>query len=71
MSIKMSPVTRWAVAAVAVSTVLVTGCGRKQAGPQRGPAEVGVVTLQAERVVLTTELPGRTRPTSSPRSGRR
>jgi membrane fusion protein (multidrug efflux system) len=39
------------------------GCGRGQGpatGPPAGPVEVGVVTVRAERVVLTTELPGRT-----------
>ena len=38
------------------------GCGPRgpQGAPPRGPAEVGVVTLQLERVELTTELPGRT-----------
>ncbi|HUK11886.1 MAG TPA: efflux RND transporter periplasmic adaptor subunit [Thermoanaerobaculaceae bacterium] len=50
--------------AVAVPTILVTvlaaGCGRKQAAGPRGPVEVGVATLKAERYVLSTELPGRT-----------
>lgn len=39
---------------------LLAAC--KSAPPPRGPAEVGVVVLQPERVVLTTELPGRTSP---------
>ncbi len=38
----------------------LTSCGRAPQGPPRGPAEVGVVTLRPERLVLTTELPGRT-----------
>ncbi len=49
------------VVVLVVTTVTLTGCGRR--GPvqaPRGPAEVGVVTLAPERVVLTTELPGRT-----------
>ena len=46
--------------AVAMTAVMAAGCGRKQAGAQRGPAEVGVKTMQAERYVLSTELPGRT-----------
>ncbi len=45
-----------AVAALAV------GCGKPQARPPQGPAEVGTVTVVAETVVLTTELPGRTSP---------
>ncbi len=43
-----------------VVALLATGCGRRQSGAQRGPAEVGVATMQAERYVLSTELPGRT-----------
>jgi len=41
--------------------LLLAGCGpRGPQGPQQKPAEVGVVTIQTERVVLTRELPGRT-----------
>jgi membrane fusion protein (multidrug efflux system) len=41
--------------------VLLAGCS-KPAPPaaNKGPVEVGVVTLEAERFVVTTELPGRT-----------
>jgi membrane fusion protein (multidrug efflux system) len=35
------------------------GC-RKAPPPQMGPAEVSTVTMRSERVVLTTDLPGRT-----------
>lgn len=51
---------------LAVATILFTGlflssCKPKAAAPPpSGPAEVGVVTLAQEKVVLTTELPGRT-----------
>jgi membrane fusion protein (multidrug efflux system) len=41
----------------------MAGCGNKKAaGPPQAPppAEVGVVTVQPQRVALTTELPGRT-----------
>jgi membrane fusion protein (multidrug efflux system) len=43
---------------------VMAGCGNKQAAksPQAGPPEVGVVTVQPQRVALTTELPGRTAP---------
>lgn len=53
------------VAALAALVSLgLAGCGAHHpAGPpNRGPPEVGVVTLQAEPVTLTTELPGRTSP---------
>ncbi|MDD2733756.1 MAG: efflux RND transporter periplasmic adaptor subunit [Desulfuromonadaceae bacterium] len=45
-------------------TLLLAGCGKKQApaGPPQGPPEVGVVTVQPQRVTLTTELSGRTSP---------
>ena len=41
---------------------LALGCGKPAAPPPPGPPEVGVVALAPERVVLTTELPGRTTP---------
>ncbi|MDQ2859403.1 MAG: efflux RND transporter periplasmic adaptor subunit [Pseudomonadota bacterium] len=51
-------------ALAALATLGLAGCGPHRAGgpPNRGPPEVGVVTLQAEPVTLTTELPGRTSP---------
>jgi membrane fusion protein (multidrug efflux system) len=49
--------------ATALLAALAFGCGQKQtAGPPPGPLEVGTVTLAPERVVLSTELPGRTAP---------
>jgi membrane fusion protein (multidrug efflux system) len=39
----------------------VTGCNPKTAATPQGP-EVAVVTMQPERVAITTELPGRTAP---------
>lgn len=52
-----------AVACLASVAALAVGCGQRRGGPpQMGPAEVGVVTVQPERVVLKTELPGRTSP---------
>lgn len=54
---------RVAVACLAAVAAVAVGCGGQRGGPpQRGPAEVGVVTVQPERVVLKTELPGRTSP---------
>ncbi|MGI8841650.1 MAG: efflux RND transporter periplasmic adaptor subunit, partial [Caulobacteraceae bacterium] len=48
----------------AAAALGLSACGaRHPAGPpDRGPPEVGVVTLQAAPVILTTELPGRTSP---------
>ncbi|MGE5516860.1 MAG: efflux RND transporter periplasmic adaptor subunit [Bacteroidota bacterium] len=42
--------------------VAVAACDGKQAGgpPPSGPVEVSVLTLEAQRVALTTDLPGRT-----------
>jgi membrane fusion protein (multidrug efflux system) len=42
------------------AALLFCGCGRQAAPPPAMPPEVAVVTMQTERVVLTTELPGRT-----------
>ncbi len=52
----------WMAAGVSTA-VLLAGCGKPDGGAARGGApEVGVITVKAERVVLTTELPGRTAP---------
>ena len=50
------------LAGVITVILLISGCGpRGPQGPQQmGPPEVGVVTIQPERIVLTKELPGRT-----------
>ena len=50
------------VAGVLTTTLLMSGCGRKQAAgpPPAGPPEVGVITIQPQKVAITTELPGRT-----------
>lgn len=46
------------------TSLLLSGCKPKDSGqkPPMGPPEVGVVTVQPQRVALTTELPGRTAP---------
>ncbi|GGY23102.1 efflux RND transporter periplasmic adaptor subunit [Paludibacterium paludis] len=51
------------VTVLAFATALaLTGCGNKngQQGPQTGPLEVGVLTLQTDSVPLIRELPART-----------
>jgi membrane fusion protein (multidrug efflux system) len=48
---------------LAAAAVLTAACKKGPSGPPRGgPVEVSVVTVQSERIVLTTELPGRTSP---------
>jgi len=51
-----------ALAGILVGGLILSGCGKKQPGgpPQSGAPEVSVVTVQPQRVTLTTELPGRT-----------
>jgi membrane fusion protein, multidrug efflux system len=44
---------------LALTGLLFSSCKPKVAPPPPGPAEVAFVTLTTERVVLTTELPGR------------
>ncbi len=51
-----------ALSLLAAAAALTVACGKPQARPPQGPAEVGVVTVSPEKVVLTTELPGRTSP---------
>jgi len=54
---------RIAVVALFTLTLIASGCGKKPAAkPSAGPPEVGVVTIQPQRVALTTELSGRTAP---------
>ena len=47
---------------VLVVGLITSGCGSQQAAPQPVIPEVAIVTINLERVVLTTELPGRTSP---------
>src|SRR5574340_1771840 len=44
----------------AAAMALAIGCRRAPAPRVGGPVEVGTITVRPERVVLTTELPGRT-----------
>ena len=45
---------------VLVVGLITSGCGSQQAAPKPAIPEVAIVTVNPERVVLTTELPGRT-----------
>jgi len=38
--------------------LITSGCGPQHAAPPPAPPEVAIVTVQPERVVLNTELPG-------------
>ncbi|SEL21324.1 membrane fusion protein, multidrug efflux system [Variovorax sp. YR750] len=51
-------------AAAVVSTLMLVACGKPPGGPPpaAGTPEVGIVTVQPQRVAITTELPGRTVP---------
>ena len=46
-------------AGLVIAGSLSSGCRSQTPPPPAGPAQVATVTLQPERVVLTTELPGR------------
>lgn len=51
------------LAVCAVAAALLASCGQKSKQDRdQGPPEVGVVTLKAAPVTLTTDLPGRTSP---------
>ncbi|MGE8356593.1 MAG: efflux RND transporter periplasmic adaptor subunit, partial [Microvirgula sp.] len=41
-------------------SILLTGCGKKDAPPPPGPQEVSVVSVASQQLAMTTELPGRT-----------
>jgi membrane fusion protein, multidrug efflux system len=45
---------------VLVVGLITSGCGSQQAAPPPAVPEVAIVTVSPERMVLTTELPGRT-----------
>ena len=53
-------IKRIAALGLLVFGLITSGCGSKQAAPPPAIPEVSIVTVQPERVVLTTELPGRT-----------
>ena len=49
--------------AVAAVLMILPACVKKPPPPPQGPPQVGYVTLQAQAVTRTAELPGRTNPT--------
>ena len=51
---------RIATMGVLILGLITSGCPSQQAAPPPALPEVAIVTVQPERVVLTTELPGRT-----------
>jgi membrane fusion protein (multidrug efflux system) len=53
-------VKRIATIGVMIAGLIISGCGSQQAAPPPALPEVAIVTVNPERVVLTTELPGRT-----------
>lgn len=60
---KLRTVTIATIAGTVLAGLLLSGCGKsKSAGqkPPAGPPEVGIITIQPQRAVITTELPGRT-----------
>jgi membrane fusion protein (multidrug efflux system) len=59
---KPPSVGRRAAVRLAALLVLLVGCGGQGSGRQPPPPTVGVVTVEAQPVTLTTELPGRTSP---------
>jgi membrane fusion protein (multidrug efflux system) len=64
MSTSRRGVTAWILfSTVTAVALLATACGGSDAAPAAPPpAKVSTVTLQPQRVTLTTELPGRTNP---------
>lgn len=53
--------TSFIFTAVLLSGLFAAGCGKKQPPPPpAGPPEVSVITVQPQKVAITTELPGRT-----------
>ena len=49
-----------AAVGILVFCLMLTGCGKPKGPPQSGAPEVAVVVMQTERVLIITELPGRT-----------
>lgn len=59
----MSRTSLTLTAAILCGVLLLAGCNKQPpAGPAPAPPKFGIVTVQPERAVLTTELPGRIAP---------
>ena len=52
---------KWSVVLAALAALWLSGCGKSKAVAPPSP-EAAVITVKAQRLVLTTELPGRTSP---------
>ncbi|MCX6986126.1 MAG: efflux RND transporter periplasmic adaptor subunit [Lentisphaerae bacterium] len=48
------------ISCIVALAVFPAGCGRRGAVPAMPPPEVSIITVKTEKIVLTTELPGRT-----------
>ena len=48
------------ISCIVALALFLTGCGRRGAVPAMPPPEVSIITVKTEKIVLTTELPGRT-----------
>ena len=61
---RMSRIMIFISVGILVLSLLLGGCGKKNAGgpPPSGPPEVAVIIVQPQAVTLTTELSGRTAP---------
>ena len=61
---RMSRTTTLVTVGILAFSLLLAGCGKKNApsAPPSAPPEVGVITIQPQQVTLTTELSGRTAP---------
>lgn len=61
---RRTPPPRLALLA-AILTLLLAACQQQDSVPARAPAEVGVLTLQTQSLLLQSELPGRVKAASS------
>ena len=56
--------SRSTLIAASIAAIMLSACGKPPGGPPpaQGTPEVGVIKVEAQRVVFSTELPGRTVP---------
>ncbi len=62
MNANLRAVPAFSFCLAVIAATLTVACGKGPSGPPQGPVEVGTVTVNLEKVVLATELPGRTSP---------